>query len=164
MRGIPERTAAAHRQNADNPYPNLSKQSAGDIALVILLNVKTVATHQALFDSASNAPDEFRDITRLYLQSRLGSSISEKKASRHDGELRGILAFLAGGIRPSTLSGTRAGWSRVVASVELGETINTSRRRNARYSTKCSVEREHSSTLCDYPQSIIRSRSSSGDY
>jgi len=59
--------------------PNLSKKSAGDIALVILLNVKAVATHQAFFDSASSAPDEFRDMTRLYLQSRLGSSISGKK-------------------------------------------------------------------------------------
>jgi AcrR family transcriptional regulator len=59
--------------------PHLSKKSAGDIALVILLNVKAVATHQAFFDSASSAPDEFRDMTRLYLQSRLGSSISRKK-------------------------------------------------------------------------------------
>jgi AcrR family transcriptional regulator len=52
--------------------PNLSKKSARDIALVIMLNVKAVATHQAFFDSASCAPDEFRDMTRLYLQSRLG--------------------------------------------------------------------------------------------
>src|ERR1700691_3272379 len=52
--------------------PRLSKKSAGDIALVILLNVKAVATHQVLFDAASSAPDEFRDMTRLYLQSRLG--------------------------------------------------------------------------------------------
>jgi AcrR family transcriptional regulator len=54
--------------------PHLSKKSAGDIALVILLNVKAMATHQAFFDSASGAPDEFRDMTRLYLQSRLGTS------------------------------------------------------------------------------------------
>jgi hypothetical protein len=66
--------------------PNLSKKSAADIALVILLNVKTVATYQAFFDSASSAPDEFRDMTRLYLQSRLGSSISRKTRTRHDGE------------------------------------------------------------------------------
>lgn len=60
--------------------PNLSKKSAADIALVILLNVKTVATHQAFFDhSVSSAPDEFRDMTQLYLQSRLGSTISGKK-------------------------------------------------------------------------------------
>lgn len=54
--------------------PNLSKKSARDIALVVLLNVKAVVTHQALFHSASGAADEFRDMTRLYLQSRLGSS------------------------------------------------------------------------------------------
>jgi AcrR family transcriptional regulator len=46
--------------------PKLSKKSAGDIALVIVLNVKSVATQ--------SAPDEFRDMTRLYLRSRLGSS------------------------------------------------------------------------------------------
>jgi hypothetical protein len=56
--------------------PNLPKKSAGDIALVILLNTKAMATHQELRDSAL---DEFRDMTRLYLQSRLGSSISGKK-------------------------------------------------------------------------------------
>jgi AcrR family transcriptional regulator len=59
--------------------PTLSKKSAGDIALVILLNVKTVVKHQASFDAASSVPDEFRDMTRLYLQSRLGSSIAGKK-------------------------------------------------------------------------------------
>ncbi len=45
--------------------PHLSKKSAADIAIVIVLNVKTVATQ--------SAPDEFRDMTRLYLQSRLGT-------------------------------------------------------------------------------------------
>jgi len=60
---------------------NLSRMSAGDIALVVLLNAKAVATHHgAFFDSASTAADEFRDMTRLYLQSRLGSPISGKKA------------------------------------------------------------------------------------
>jgi AcrR family transcriptional regulator len=59
--------------------PNLSKRSAADVALVVLLNVKAVATHQALFDSASSAPDEFRHMTRLYLQSRLESTISGGK-------------------------------------------------------------------------------------
>jgi hypothetical protein len=59
--------------------PHLPKKSAGDIAVVILLNVKAVATHQAFSDSASGAPDEFRDMTRLYLQSRLGSSRSGQK-------------------------------------------------------------------------------------
>lgn len=51
--------------------PSLSKKSASDIALVVVLNVKAVATHQAFFEtSASGAADEFRDMTRLYLQSR----------------------------------------------------------------------------------------------
>jgi AcrR family transcriptional regulator len=59
--------------------PHLSKKAAGDIALVIVLNVKAVATYQAFFDSASSAPDEFRDMTRLYLRSRLGSSKSGTK-------------------------------------------------------------------------------------
>ena len=49
--------------------PTLPKKSAGDIAFVILLNAKAIATHQELRDSALN---EFRDMTRLYLQSRLG--------------------------------------------------------------------------------------------
>ena len=59
--------------------PNLSQKSASDIALVIMLNTKAMATTLKLPDSASNAVDEFRDMTRLYLQSRLGSSLSEKK-------------------------------------------------------------------------------------
>jgi hypothetical protein len=60
--------------------PSLSKKSAADIAIVIVLNVKAVATHQAFFDhSAPGAPDEFLDMTRLYLQSRLGSTISGKR-------------------------------------------------------------------------------------
>ena len=62
--------------------PNLPKKSTGDIALVIMLNTKamaTVATHQELRDSAPSSLDEFRDMTRLYLQSRLGSAISAKK-------------------------------------------------------------------------------------
>ena len=62
--------------------PNLSKKSAGDIGLVVLLNVKAVATHQALFDSGSGAADEFRDMTRLYLRNRLGSSVSVKEGTR----------------------------------------------------------------------------------
>jgi AcrR family transcriptional regulator len=59
--------------------PKLSKKSARDIALVMVLNVKAVATHQAFFDSDSGAADEFRHMTRLYLQSRLGSLPSRKK-------------------------------------------------------------------------------------
>ena len=59
--------------------PDLSKKPAADIAQVVLLNAKTVAKHQAYFDSASSVPDEFRDMTRLYLQSRLRSSLSRKR-------------------------------------------------------------------------------------
>jgi AcrR family transcriptional regulator len=59
--------------------PNVSKKSAGNIALVVLLNVKAVATHQELRDSASGVRDEFREMIRLYLQNRLGSSISGKR-------------------------------------------------------------------------------------
>jgi AcrR family transcriptional regulator len=50
--------------------PTLPKKSAGDIAYVILLNARAIATHQELRDSTLN---EFRDMTRLYLQSRLGA-------------------------------------------------------------------------------------------
>jgi AcrR family transcriptional regulator len=59
--------------------PHLSKKSAGNIALVVLLNVKAVATHRELRDSASGVLDEFRDMTRLYLQNRLRSSVSGKR-------------------------------------------------------------------------------------
>ena len=52
--------------------PTLSKKSADDIATVILLNAKAVATHQAFFRSESSLPNEFRDMTGLYLASRLG--------------------------------------------------------------------------------------------
>jgi hypothetical protein len=58
--------------------PNLSPKSARDIALVVLLNAKAMATHPDLRDSALG---EFRDMTRLYLQSRL-RSVPGKKASR----------------------------------------------------------------------------------
>jgi AcrR family transcriptional regulator len=59
--------------------PNLPEKSAGDMALVILLNTKTAAKHKEWLNSAHNALDEFRDMTRLYLQSRLGSSKSARK-------------------------------------------------------------------------------------
>ena len=52
--------------------PNLSTESAGTIVQVVVLNVKAVVTHQAFFDSTSSTAEEFRDMTRLYLQSRLG--------------------------------------------------------------------------------------------
>jgi AcrR family transcriptional regulator len=58
--------------------PNLPERSAGDIALVMLLTTKARATHQELRESAV---DEFRDMIRLYLQSRLGASLSEQKDS-----------------------------------------------------------------------------------
>ena len=47
--------------------------------LVVLLNVKAVPTHQELRDSASGVLDEFRDIDWLYLQNRLGTSMSGKR-------------------------------------------------------------------------------------
>lgn len=53
--------------------PNLPKKSAGDIALVVLLNTKGAATHREFLDSSPHALDEFRHMTRLYLQNRLGS-------------------------------------------------------------------------------------------
>lgn len=58
--------------------PNLPERSAGDIALVMLLTTKARATHQELRESTV---DEFRDMIRLYLQSRLGASLSEQKDS-----------------------------------------------------------------------------------
>jgi AcrR family transcriptional regulator len=60
--------------------PNLPKKSAGDIALVIFLNRKAMAMQEELLDSAPAALNEFRDMTRLYLQNRLGSSLSVKKS------------------------------------------------------------------------------------
>jgi AcrR family transcriptional regulator len=47
--------------------PGLPKKSAEDIALVVLLNTKTMAKR----DLRDSALEEFRDMTRLYLQSRL---------------------------------------------------------------------------------------------
>ena len=58
---------------------SLPKKSAEDMAEVVLLNVKTVVKHQGYADSGSSLAEEFRDMTRLYLQSRLGSSKSRKK-------------------------------------------------------------------------------------
>jgi AcrR family transcriptional regulator len=58
---------------------NLPKKSAEHIALVVLANTKAMVTHQKLPDFALRTLDEFRDMTRLYLQSRLGSSMSVKK-------------------------------------------------------------------------------------
>jgi hypothetical protein len=60
--------------------PNLPKKSAGDIALVIFLNRKAMVMQEELLDSAPAALNEFRDMTRLYLQNRLGSYLSAKKS------------------------------------------------------------------------------------
>jgi AcrR family transcriptional regulator len=54
--------------------PTLARESAADIAVVVLLQAKAVATNQALVASKSGISNEFRDMTRLYLQSRLGRS------------------------------------------------------------------------------------------
>ena len=54
---------------------------AEDIALVILLNVKSVVTHKAFFNANSNVLEEVRDMTRLYLQSRLGRAHSPLRVS-----------------------------------------------------------------------------------
>jgi AcrR family transcriptional regulator len=63
--------------------PRLSKKSAADLAIVIVLNVKTVATHKAFFDHCGpGAAEAFRDMTRLYLQRRLESTVSGKKPRR----------------------------------------------------------------------------------
>jgi AcrR family transcriptional regulator len=58
--------------------PNLTKNSAADSAVVVLAHTKATATHKELRESAL---DEFRDMTRLYLQSRLGSSMSARKST-----------------------------------------------------------------------------------
>ncbi len=54
--------------------PSLARQSALNMAVVVLLQAKAVATNQALVSSKSGISTEFRDMTRLYLQSRLGKS------------------------------------------------------------------------------------------
>jgi AcrR family transcriptional regulator len=53
--------------------PSLAKKSANDIALVVMLNAKAVATHLPLLPPDSSVPDEFREMTRLFLQNRLRS-------------------------------------------------------------------------------------------
>jgi AcrR family transcriptional regulator len=62
--------------------PNLAKKSASDIALVVMLNVKAVATHRQLLPPDSSVPEEFRDMTWHYLQNRLRSG---KRESRRGG-------------------------------------------------------------------------------
>jgi AcrR family transcriptional regulator len=48
--------------------PSLPKKSAEDMALIILLNAKAMTKQPGL---RASALEEFRDMTRLYLQSRL---------------------------------------------------------------------------------------------
>ena len=52
--------------------PSLAQKAAVDMAVVILLHSKAIATNRALFASGSGVSIEFRDMTRLYLRSRLG--------------------------------------------------------------------------------------------
>ncbi len=53
--------------------PGLSARAASDAAFVVLLNVKSIARHRGLFDPGSNVVAEVREMTRLYLQSKLNS-------------------------------------------------------------------------------------------
>ena len=59
--------------------PKLPKNTAADMAFVVLVNMKALATYRKFPDSLPSALDEMRDMTRLYLQSRLGSSRSTKE-------------------------------------------------------------------------------------
>jgi AcrR family transcriptional regulator len=61
--------------------PSLPTKSAETAALVVLLNAKAMATHQKFVDSAPSILDEFRDMTWLYLESRLGSPTFEKSCA-----------------------------------------------------------------------------------
>ncbi len=60
--------------------PGLPRKLADDIAQLIVMNVKAMATHKASLDSTSSTEDEFRDMIRLYLQSRLAGKKSTSKA------------------------------------------------------------------------------------
>jgi AcrR family transcriptional regulator len=62
--------------------PKLAKKCAGDMAVVILVNTKAVATQLKMPDSPPRVLDEFRDMTRLYLQNRLGASSRRSRASK----------------------------------------------------------------------------------
>ena len=54
--------------------PNISRATASDIALVILLNIKAASTHTHM---AASALGEFRDMVRLYVETRLRRPKSE---------------------------------------------------------------------------------------
>ena len=58
--------------------PDLRREAAANIALVILLNIKAASTHQGLSPSALS---EFRNMVRLYIESRLQQPISAKKSA-----------------------------------------------------------------------------------
>jgi AcrR family transcriptional regulator len=58
--------------------PDLRKEAAANIALVILLNIKAASTHQGLSPSALS---EFRNMVGLYIENRLQQSISAKKSA-----------------------------------------------------------------------------------
>jgi len=58
--------------------PSLSKKSAEDIALVLLFTAKTMAKQ----DLSDSALAEFRDMTRLYLQSRLKAEKASPQCKR----------------------------------------------------------------------------------
>jgi AcrR family transcriptional regulator len=73
--------------------PGLSKKLAEDVAQVIVFNVKSMASYKASFDSGAHSSPkssaessaetstehEFRDMIRLYLQSRLSPASSKSK-------------------------------------------------------------------------------------
>lgn len=59
--------------------PTLPMTSAEEIALVILLNTKTVAMYHKLPASEPAVLEEFREMARLYLHSRLGPGDSGRK-------------------------------------------------------------------------------------
>lgn len=58
--------------------PNLPKQAAVDMSLVILLNVKAASTHQGLPPATLR---EFREMVRLYIEGRLPQSTPPKRTT-----------------------------------------------------------------------------------
>ena len=78
--------------------PALDKGSARDMATVILLHAKAVATNRALFPPRSSIAIEFRDLARLYLRNRLRAPSATKRAvspSRSAKASRGIQTKMA---------------------------------------------------------------------
>jgi AcrR family transcriptional regulator len=62
--------------------PKLPKKTAGDMALVILANTKAVCAQRQMADFAPSILNEFRDMSRLYLQSRLGAASRRSPGSK----------------------------------------------------------------------------------